>query len=533
MAQHCTALEGRRQCGSPASDDRGASRTARFRPVTLKSSFPEWYGHDEDTVKKIVTDGSICFDANALLDLYRVNKDQREEILAVLEGVSGRIFIPYQVAWEFHKNRLSAVRSNQAIYTTLLDSRFELQEKNLKQLHDEKLREEIKELHKEISKTFDKAVTKFQTAVAKLRDEHTISIQKMIDDDPVLETLESALTESNIGLRPTSDVLKNRREAALGRLQLGIPPGFKDSGKDDPTGDYLIWCELVDHAEESGRPLLFVTNDKKEDWYRSSVSGTSLGPRAELVVEMRERSPETLYHQADLGSFLYYAREYLGLSVEDDTIATVENIEPDPVSVTASTYTYPGIAGLDSETLARAYPNLLGPASPIMQSLGTFPGSPAQTLGTFQPPQSLVDMTNSIAAQAKKMMDDQHSGLVESIRRLTENVMPRPDFTSITAGLTALGQLNPNITAGLSTLGHLNPNIYPTSTPAAASAVQQLLNPRYGAGGASSSVTQSTAAAERVKKSPHKKAPAKKAGKKSLPTKSNVACQGDGTTGLP
>jgi hypothetical protein len=128
-------------------------------------------------------------------------------------------------------------------------------------------------------------------------------------------------------------------------------------------------------------------------------------------------------------------------------------------------------------------------------------------------------MTNSIAAQAKKMMDDQHSGLAESIRRMTEIVRPTPDVKSVAAGLTALGQLNPNITAGLSTLGHLNPNIYPTSAPAAASAIQQILN-AHSAGGASTSVTQTTGSTEPVKKAPPKKASAKKVTKKSLPKKS-------------
>ena len=76
------------------------------------------------------------------------------------------------------------------------------------------------------------------------------------------------------------------------------------------------------------------------------------------------------------------------------------------------------------------------------------------------------------------------------------------------------------LAAGLSTLGHLNPNIYPTSAPAAASAIQQLLNAQ-GAGGASTILTQTTGSTERVKKAPPNKAPAKKVTNKSLPKKSS------------
>src|SRR6478752_3274860 len=109
--------------------------------MSLKSIFPEWYGHDDDTIKQIVTAGSICFDANALLDLYRVNKDQREEILVVLKGVSDRIFIPYQAAWEFHNKRLSVVRGNHDVYNSVLKSGLDLVQEKLDKLGDKKLRE--------------------------------------------------------------------------------------------------------------------------------------------------------------------------------------------------------------------------------------------------------------------------------------------------------------------------------------------------------------------------------------------------------
>jgi hypothetical protein len=87
-----------------------------------------------------------------------------------------------------------------------------------------------------------------------------------------------------------------------------IPPGYADEKKkDDPTGDYIIWSELLSHAKTSKRPLLFVTGDKKEDWYRPTVRGRSIGPRVELIAEMRDASECQLYHQVPLDLFLYLA----------------------------------------------------------------------------------------------------------------------------------------------------------------------------------------------------------------------------------
>jgi hypothetical protein len=165
------------------------------------------------------------------------------------------------------------VRQNHERYKALIKGSFDLDQENLNKLHDNELREDIKELFKAASESFKKVVKKFETDVAELRDEHTLSLDEVFDDDPVLEALEAILNEPNMGSKPAPEVLEERRSDALDRLERGVPPGFEDRDKADPTGDYLIWSELLEHAESSGRPLLFVTNDKKEDWYRAPISG--------------------------------------------------------------------------------------------------------------------------------------------------------------------------------------------------------------------------------------------------------------------
>jgi hypothetical protein len=55
-----------------------ASSYAKHREV-MKSILPEWYQHDDKTIEMIVKTGTIAFDANALLDLYRVNRGMRAE----------------------------------------------------------------------------------------------------------------------------------------------------------------------------------------------------------------------------------------------------------------------------------------------------------------------------------------------------------------------------------------------------------------------------------------------------------------------
>lgn len=253
----------------------------------------------------------------ATRDLYRVGKAQRDQILSVLRDNSDRLFIPYQVAYEFQRNRLAVIAGIDSVYKNLAKS-LELNKSVLDQIRDEDVKSEIKQLFEQVQRTFKEGLDK-------LGSEHTVSFKDARKNDPVRQALDKLLSDNALGRPPSDEVLEIRREEAAWRINTGTPPGFGDSDKLDPAGDYLAWTELKDHAKESDRPLLFVTNDeKKGDWYLRARELT-IGPRPELVAEMRKVTTHP-YHQTNLSSFLHLARKYLGAKVDDDTIMTVENI---------------------------------------------------------------------------------------------------------------------------------------------------------------------------------------------------------------
>jgi len=301
----------------------------------MDSVLPEWYSPDDDNLKEIITTGTIAFDTNVLLDLYRVGRGQREQILQVLADVRDRIFIPFQVAHEFQKKRLDVVLENEAVYSKLFDA-AKPTEGLLNAIRDPEVRGEVKKLFARVTKPLEKGLKA-------IRDEHEISFDEVRGADPVRKALDELLADSSIGERPEEDTLEKRKAVAKERLDAKIPPGFKDEKKPDPSGDYLIWAELLEYATASNRPLLFVTGDKKSDWYRD-LKGHTLGPRIELIAEMHEASPDYRYHQVDSSTFLWMAREYLDSDVEEETIETVRNITRRPF--------------FDSDTLAKMYPGL-------------------------------------------------------------------------------------------------------------------------------------------------------------------------------
>ena len=75
----------------------------------MKNVFSEYYEISEQTYKEIWDKALFVFDTNLLLNLYRYTTDTRDNILDVMKKVSDRIWIPYQVGWEYFNNRLKVI----------------------------------------------------------------------------------------------------------------------------------------------------------------------------------------------------------------------------------------------------------------------------------------------------------------------------------------------------------------------------------------------------------------------------------------
>ena len=76
----------------------------------MKSKFFEHYIlSDEESVKSIWGDAILVFDTNVLLNLYRYSENSKNDLLKALEYYKDRLWIPFQIGWEYHNNRLSVI----------------------------------------------------------------------------------------------------------------------------------------------------------------------------------------------------------------------------------------------------------------------------------------------------------------------------------------------------------------------------------------------------------------------------------------
>jgi hypothetical protein len=82
----------------------------------MKQNFPGYYRPSEEDFSKLWDDCIFSLDANILLNLYRYSPKTRTELLKILTNISDRIWVPYQAAEEYQKNRLSVILKQEKAY---------------------------------------------------------------------------------------------------------------------------------------------------------------------------------------------------------------------------------------------------------------------------------------------------------------------------------------------------------------------------------------------------------------------------------
>lgn len=125
------------------------------------------------------------------------------------------------------------------------------------------------------------------------------------------------LFQGKVGEAYTKEQLNEIYKEADGRYANKIPPGYRDNAKpgNEKYGDYIIWQQLKEHAKTQGKPLIFVTDDKKDDWWWVH-EGKTIGPRPEIRRDMYEYAKVKFYmYQSE--RFIEYARNLFNLNQQE------------------------------------------------------------------------------------------------------------------------------------------------------------------------------------------------------------------------
>ncbi|WP_146042193.1 PIN domain-containing protein [Chromobacterium sinusclupearum] len=271
-----------------------------FLASNVLPSAADAFSAQVNSVEEAIKTGDIVIDTNVLLIPYGTGSASLMDIIAIYKRLKTekRIFLPAQVAREFIKNRPNKIAELQQ---ALLDkvSRIATIDK-----FSFPIMEDIDE-YKKLNELIEK-VKSIKKEIAKENSELISKINSWEWSDPVNSLYKDVFTRELIIETDgeNNDVL----EELLRRQHLSIPPGYKDSGKDDlGVGDFLIWKTIIKLGMENKKDIIFVSGDEKADW-QHRAGGNGFLPRFELLDEYRRASEGKAFYIIQLSKLLELLR---------------------------------------------------------------------------------------------------------------------------------------------------------------------------------------------------------------------------------
>lgn len=292
----------------------------------MRNLFPAFYELSDDEISSMWQEFIFVFDTNMLLNIYRYRDETRERFYEILDGLRSRIWIPYQVAREYQDNRIGVIEEQLKAYSevsTALRHAINTLE-GLNHLREKHSFIQVDELIEIPKKALRKANEKLSSDQIKYKTEY----ENLKSSDERREKI-AHLFQGRIGDPYSKDTMLELYRQADKRFELQIPPGWKDKRKKEYTryGDVILWFQLIDYARSQKKPIIFVTDDAKSDWYISKEENRTgiIRPRPELVQEMLIEA-NVLIHMYQGYEFLDEAAKFLSLQQKPDIIEDAKEI---------------------------------------------------------------------------------------------------------------------------------------------------------------------------------------------------------------
>lgn len=287
----------------------------------MRNKFKEYYRPTGDEFRVIWDNSLFVFDTNMLLHIYRYSEPTRSLFVAILQMLNERIWIPYRIGYEFYRQRLSVIKEKERAYEDIR-KQFKKMRDGFKKNLDDKYK-----LHPYVNRNeLMSIIDNCDEEISKYLDEKNRKHPKLTDNDPFLELITDVF-DGKVGQDFDSETLKTIIHEGKERYHNDIPPGYKDhkgKNKIDEFGDLILWYQIIEKAEVVKRPIIFVTDDTKEDWWEVSDTKT-IGPRPELRKEIKSKAGVD-FHMYDGTEFIKWAKEYLEIEVSDEAVEETKKV---------------------------------------------------------------------------------------------------------------------------------------------------------------------------------------------------------------
>ena len=287
----------------------------------MKSKFPAYHRIHRDDLLARFDECVFMFDACALLDIYRMKKDVTDDVFKVMEHLKEQIRIPYHVAEEYFDNihevlntQISNIKNSRTDFSKFIQS---LEAKRSQPYISKKATYLLGKLKQQVEKDFKEQEDYIMNQL--VHGEYQNRMNDLLEG----KVLEAFSKEELAEIEKEGD--KRREEK--------IPPGYKDANKSsNRCGDLINWKEILRFAKDSGKCIVLVSSEQKEDWVLRE-HGRIICLRYELQKEFYDTigNNNQLIHFLSLDRFLELAREKDDQVVSEATVNEVKDYVAQPI----------------------------------------------------------------------------------------------------------------------------------------------------------------------------------------------------------
>lgn len=280
----------------------------------MKELFPGYYRKTEDEIKRIWEHGVIMFDTNVLLNLYRYSDSTQQTILDLIKKFSKQIYLPHQAALEYNRNRYEVIAEQEKAYNEFLEKIDQIQ-KDLQSTSKPPFLST--KIDKELNVIFEKVGDEVKESIQKYSD--------FLKADTIYDSI-SDLFKDRITSPFSENELKEIYKEGEDRYKNKIPPGFEDEKSKEGIrkfGDLVLWKQIIRTASELKKDIILITDERKIDWWWKIKDGRNMGPRQELVEEIKLQA-NVDFHMYSSERFLSYGQSFLKEKINQQALEEIQ-----------------------------------------------------------------------------------------------------------------------------------------------------------------------------------------------------------------
>lgn len=280
----------------------------------MKDIFPGYYKKTEAELKGMWEKGILVFDANVLLNLYRYSDSTCETLLEVISKFGEQIYLPHQAALEYNRNRYEVIAEQEKAYREFRDKISQIQ-KDLQSVNKPPFLSQA--VDKDLNGIFERVNKEVQESIEKYNS--------YLKEDPIYNRL-STLFDKRITNPFNEEEIKQIYKEGEERYKLKIPPGFEDEKTKEGNkkfGDLVLWKQIITTARELKKDVILVTDERKVDWWWIIKDGRNMGPRQELIEEIK-KSAGVNFHMYSSERFLSYGQTILNEKINQQALKEIE-----------------------------------------------------------------------------------------------------------------------------------------------------------------------------------------------------------------